>query len=91
MALDYFGPDNILRELAERADQKELEQAKMENAELTTQVAAMIQELSQKSKEIQKYHAEHAVVFNCILELVRHPIEIGKAEHIFLGNISNIG
>ena len=60
-ALDDCGPGNILRELAKRADRKELDQAKkkleqvkMENA----QVAAMAQELTQKSEEIRKYHAE---------------------------------
>ena len=34
-ALDNCGPENILRELAKRADRKELEQVKTENAHLT--------------------------------------------------------
>ena len=34
-ALDNCGPKNILRELAKRTDQKELEQVKTENAQLT--------------------------------------------------------
>ena len=46
MALDNCGPKNILRELAKRADRKELEQLKTENAQLTAHVAAMTQELS---------------------------------------------
>jgi hypothetical protein len=33
----------------------------------------MTQELSQKSEEIRKYHAEQAVVFSRIRELVGHP------------------
>ena len=64
------GPGNILRELAKGADRKELDQAKKaleqvktENAHLNAQVSAMAQELSQNSEEIQKYHAEQAVVF----------------------------
>ena len=45
---------------------------KTENAHLTAQVAAMTQEPSQKSEEIRKYHAEQAVVFSRIRELVGH-------------------
>lgn len=45
-ALDNCGPGNILRELAKRADWKELKQARMVNAHLTAQVATMTQELS---------------------------------------------
>jgi hypothetical protein len=40
-ALDNCGPGNILRELAKRADRKELEQVKTEKAYLTAQVASM--------------------------------------------------
>ena len=36
----------------------------------------MAQELSLKSEEIRKYHAEQAVVFSRIQELVGHPGEI---------------
>ena len=82
-ALDNCGPGNILRELAKRADRKELEQARTENAHLTAQVAAMTQELSQKSEEIRKYHAEQAVVFSRIRELVGHPAEIVNKAHLY--------
>ena len=50
-ALDNCGPGNILWELAKRADRKELEQAKTENAHLIAQVAAMTHELSQKARK----------------------------------------
>src|ERR1700738_1401211 len=82
-ALDDCGPGNILRELAKRADRKELEQAKTENAHLAAQVAAMTQELSQKSEEIRKYHAEQAVLFSRIRELVGHPAEIVNKAHLY--------
>ena len=39
--MDDCGPKNILRELAKRADRKELDQAKKENAHLNAQVATM--------------------------------------------------
>ena len=74
---------HILRELAKRADRKELDQAKKEleqvkkeNAHLNAQVSAMAQELSQKSEENRKYHAEHAVVFKRIRELIGQPAEV---------------
>ena len=82
-ALDDCGPGNILRELAKRADRKELEQARTENAHLAAQVAAMTQELSQKSEEIRKYHAEQAVLFSRIRELVGHPAEIVNKAHLY--------
>ena len=69
-ALDDCGPGNILRELANRADRKELDLAKeeldrvnTENAHLNAQVSAMLQELNRKTDEIRNHHAEHAVVF----------------------------
>ena len=41
----------------------------------------MAQELSHKSEEIRKYHAEQAVVFKRILELIGQPAEaINKAQ-----------
>ena len=43
LALDNCRPGNILRELAKRADRKELEQANTENAQLTAHVAEMTQ------------------------------------------------
>ena len=93
-ALNDCGPGNILRELANRADRKELDQAKKEldraktelekvnteNAHLNAQVSAMSQELSRKTEEIRKHHAEQAVVFKRIRELIGQPAEaINKA------------
>ena len=64
-ALNDCGPGNILRELANRADRKELDLAKkeldrvnMENAHLNAQVAAMSQELNRKTDEIFQGHSE---------------------------------
>ena len=82
-ALDNCGLGNILRELAKRADRKELDQVKMENAHLNAQVAAMAQELSQKSEEIRKYDADYAVVFSRIRELVGHPGEIVNKARLY--------
>ena len=68
--------------LTKRADRKELDQAKWEhkqvkteNAHLNAQVSSMAQELSRKSEEIRKYHAEQAVVFQRIRELIGQPVE----------------
>ncbi len=76
-ALNDCGPENILRELAKRADRKELDQAKREleqvkteNAHLNAQVSSMAQKLSRKSEEIRKYQAEHAVILSRVWELV---------------------
>jgi chromosome segregation ATPase len=89
-ALGSCGPGNILRELAKKADWKELDQAKKEldqvrtkNAHLHAQMAAMTQELSQKSEEIRKYHAEQTVVFSRIRELVGHPGEIVNKARLY--------
>ena len=89
-ALDDCGPGNILREMAKRADRKDLnqakkdlEQVKTEDAHLNAQVVAMAQDLSQKSEEIRKYHAEQAVVFNRIRELVGHPGEIVNKARLY--------
>ena len=43
----------------------------------------MTQELSQKSEEIRKYHAEQVVVFSRIRELVGHPAEIVNKAHLY--------
>ena len=43
----------------------------------------MAQELSQKSEEIRKYHAEQAVVFSRIREMVGHPAEIVNKAHMY--------
>ena len=88
--LDNYGPGNILWELVKRADRKELDQmrkgldqVKTENAHLYAQVAAMAQELSQKSEKIWKYHAEQAVVFSRVRELVGHPGEIVNKAQLY--------
>ena len=89
-ALNNCGPGNILREHAKTADWKELDQAKREldqvkteNAHLNAQVAEMAQELSQKCEEIRKYHAEHAVVFKRIRELVGQPAEMANKARLY--------
>ena len=81
--LNDCGLGNILRELAKRADQKELEQMKMENAHLNAQVTAMAQELIQKSEEIRKYHAEQAVVFSQVWEFISQPGEIVNTTQLY--------
>jgi len=84
--LGSCGPGNILRELAKRTDQKELDQAKKELDQVRTenaQMAAMTLELSLKSGEIRKYHAEQTVVFNWIRELVGHPGEIVNKARLY--------
>ena len=43
----------------------------------------MAQELSQKSEEIRKYHAEQAVVFRRIRELVGQPAEIANKARLY--------
>ena len=53
------------------------------DAHLIAQVAAMNQELSQKNKEIWKYHAEQAVVFSRIREQVGHPNEIVNKARLY--------
>ena len=82
-ALDNRGPGNILWELAKRVDQKEIEKLETEKAQLAAQVAAITQKLSQKSEEIRKYHAEQAVVFCRIRELVGHPVEVVNNAHLY--------
>ena len=83
MALDNCGPGNFLRELAKRADRKELEQLKTEKAQLTAHVAAMTQDLNHKSEEIRKCHAKQAVVFSQIRVLVGHPGEVVNKAHLY--------
>ena len=69
--------------MAKRADKKELEQTKTKNAHLPAQVTALTQELSGKSEEIRKYHAEQVVVFSQIWKLVGHPGEIINKAHLY--------
>jgi hypothetical protein len=84
-ALGGCGPGNIIREIAKRADsrkelgevKREFDLAKTDNAHLHAQVASMA-ELGQKNEELRKYHAEQAVVFNQIRELVGHPGEVDQ-------------
>ena len=89
-ALGGCGPGNILREIAKRANRKELEEAKrelnqarMDNAQFHAQMASMADELGQKSGEIQKYHAEQTVIFGRIRELVGHPGEIANKARLY--------
>ena len=46
-------------------------------------MAAITQELSQKNEEIRKYHAEQAVVFNRIRELVGHLEEVVNKAYLY--------
>ena len=72
------GPGNILWELAKRTDRKEIERLETVKAQLV----ALTQEFSQQSEEIRTYHAEQAMVFSRIRELVGHPGEVvNKAYH----------
>ena len=43
----------------------------------------MSEELSQKSEELQKYHAEQAVAFSRIREMVGNPTEIVNKAHLY--------
>ena len=43
----------------------------------------MTHELTQKSEEIQKYHAEHRVVQSRVRELVGHPGEVVNKAHLY--------
>ena len=82
-ALDNCGPGNILRELAKPMDRKKFKALETEKAQLAAEVAAMTQELTQKSEEYRKYHAEHAVVLSRVRELVGHPGEIVNKAHMY--------
>ena len=89
-ALDNCGPGNIIREIAKRADRKELHQARKEldqvrnkNALLQAQVTTMSEELGQKSEELRRYPAEQSVAFNRIRELVGNPAEIVNKAHLY--------
>ena len=90
LALGRCGPGNILREIAKKADRKELDQARreldqvhMENAHLHAQMVAMSEELGQKSEEIRKYHAEQTVVFSPIRDLIGHPGKIVNKARLY--------
>ena len=88
---------NKLRELADRADRKELDQAKKEldqakadfervnteNAHLTAQVSAMSWELSRKTDEIRKHHAEQTVVFKRIRDFIEQPAKAVTKARLF--------
>ena len=43
----------------------------------------MTKEFSKKNEEIRKYHAEHAVVFSQIRELVGHPGQIVNKAYLY--------
>ena len=90
VALGGCGPGNILREIAKRADRKELDQVKREleqaqtdNAHLHAQMASMAKEQGQKSEEVRKYHAEQVMVFTRIRELIGHPGEIANKARLY--------
>ena len=68
-ALGNCGPTNILREVAQVTDRSKIQAFETEKAQLAAQVAAMTQELTQKSEEIWKYQAEQAVVLSTVREL----------------------
>ena len=89
-ALDNCGPENIVREIVRRANRQELEQARTElkqvrneNALLQAQVTATSDELGQKSEELRRYHAEQAVAFRRIRELVGNPAEAATKAHLY--------
>ena len=82
-ALGNYGPGNILRELAKRTVQKQVETLETEKAQLAPQVAAMTRELAKKSEEIRKYQAEQAVVLSRVRELVGHPGEVVNKAHLY--------
>jgi hypothetical protein len=85
-----YGPGNILREIAKKADRKELDQVKREleqaqtdSAHLHSQMASMAEELGQKREEVRKYHAKQAMVFTRIRELIGHPGEIANKAPLY--------
>jgi hypothetical protein len=82
-ALGNCGPKNILWELAKKTDRSKVDALETEKAQLAAQVAAMTQELAQKSEEIRRYQAEHTVVVNRVRELVGHPGEIVNKAHLY--------
>ena len=89
-ALDNCGPENIVREIARRANRQELEQVRAEleqvrneNALLQAQVAAMSDELDQMNEELRRYHAEQAVVFRRFRELVGNSAEAFTKAHLY--------
>ena len=63
-ALGNCGSGNILREVARVTDRSKMKALKMEKAQLIAQVVAMMQELTQNSKEIWKYQTKQVVVLN---------------------------
>jgi hypothetical protein len=90
MALGGCGPGNILWEIAKKADRKELDQVRKElehtqtdNAHLHSQMTLMAEELGQKSEEVRKYHAEQAMVFTQIRELIGHPGEFANKAWLY--------
>ena len=62
---------------------EKVEALETEKAQLIAQVAAMTQELTQKSKEIRKYQAEQTVKLSRVRELVGHPGEVVNKAHLF--------
>ena len=64
-------------------DQSKLEALQTEKVQLAAQATTMMQELTQKSEEIQKYQAEHTMVLSRIWELVGHAGEIVNKAHLY--------
>lgn len=82
-ALDNCGPKNILRELAKKTNRLIVDALEIEKAQLTAQVVAMTQELTQKNEEIRRYQAEQMVVLNQVRDLVGNPGEIVNKAHLY--------
>ena len=64
-------------------DRLKMQALETEKAQLVAQVVAMTQELTQKSEEIRKYQAEHAVVLSRVPELVGHQREVVNKAHLY--------
>ena len=63
-ALGNCGPGNILWKVAKVTDRSKTQAVETEKAQLVVHVATMMHELTQKSEEIQKYHAEQVVALS---------------------------
>ena len=64
-------------------DRSKLEALQTEKVQLAAQATTMMQELTQKSEEVQKYQAEHTVVLSRIWEPVGHAGEIVNKAHLY--------
>ena len=82
-ALENFGPGNILRDVARVTDRSKIQALETGKTQLAEQVAAMTQELTQKSEEIRKYQSEQGVVLSRIRELVGHREEVVNKAQLY--------